>query len=45
MFETHDSAEEYIPSDLTINGLRAWNSVHTRLHVPWLHAVRSGPQI
>ena len=39
MFETHDSAEECIPSELTINGLRAWNSVHTRLHVPWLHVV------
>lgn len=39
MFETHDSAEEYIPSEFTINGLRAWNCVHSRLHVPWLHAV------
>jgi len=39
MFETHISAEEYIPSELTIDGLRAWNSVHTRLHVPWLHVV------
>lgn len=41
MFETHISAEEYIPSELTIDGLRAWNSVHTRLHVPWLHVVYS----
>lgn len=39
MFETHDSSEVHIPSELTVNGMRIWNSVHTRLHVPWLHVV------
>lgn len=39
MFETHDSAEEYIPSEIGLDGLHAWNSVHTRLHMPWLQVV------
>ena len=39
MFETHNSAEEYIPREFTVKGLRLWSSVHTRLHVPWLHVV------
>lgn len=36
MFETNDDAELYIPPGISGPGVRAWQYVKLRLHVPWL---------
>ena len=37
MFETHNSSELSIPVDLSLDGLRAWSSVHIPHQLPWFH--------